>query len=182
MPSFSQKYEESQALCYSKLRYVFFKYLEFNASERPTANEVMENLTDNSDVPITSPTVSQAAALEFDDREIVEANIDPAILQVTSIPDNDGTNAWEFLSQGIMNELTKSKSEDYKSLTESVIIDFPKTFHMYQDKNILADVYESYNILSKNDLLDFSFKIFENLLDNDPIYNIQFQKKNVQVL
>ena len=93
MPSFSQKYEESQALCYSKLRYVFFKYLEFNASERPTANEVMENLTDNSDVPITSPTVSQAAALEFDDREIVEANIDPAILQVTSIPDNDGTNA-----------------------------------------------------------------------------------------
>ena len=38
MPSFSQKYEEIQALCFSKLRYVFFKYLEFNAPERVTVN------------------------------------------------------------------------------------------------------------------------------------------------
>ena len=182
MPSFSQKYEEIQASCYSKLRYVFFKYLEFNASERATVNEVMENLTEDSDVAITSLAVSQATALEFNDRKIVEANIDPEILQVTSIPDNGGSNVCAFLSLGLVNQLTKNKSEDYKSLTESVIIDFPKMFHMYQDKNILADVYESYNILSKNDLLDFSFKIFENLLDNDPIYNIQFQKKNVQVL
>ena len=94
--------------------------------------------------------MSQATALEFNDRKIVEAYIDPEILQVTSIPDKDGTNACAFLSLGIVNQLTKSKSEDYKSLTESVIIEFPKNFNIYQDKNMLADV--------KNDLLDFSFK------------------------
>ena len=57
MSSFSQKYQEIQASCYSKLRYVFFKYLEFNASERVTVNEVMENLTEDSDVVITSTGV-----------------------------------------------------------------------------------------------------------------------------
>ena len=40
---------------------------------------------------------------------------------------------------------------------------------------MLADVYEAYNILSKNDLLDFFFVFFENLVDNDPIYSTQFQ-------
>ena len=44
MPSFSQEYEEIQASCYSKLRYVFFKYLKSNASERATVNKVIENL------------------------------------------------------------------------------------------------------------------------------------------
>ena len=63
MSSFSQKYEEIQASCYSKLRYVFFKYSEFNASERATVNEVLENLTKDSDVEIKSLAVSQATAL-----------------------------------------------------------------------------------------------------------------------
>ena len=103
MSSFSQKYQEIQASCYSKLRYVIFKYLEFNASQRATVNEVMENLTEDSDVMIINLAVSQATALEFNDRKIVEANIDPEILQVTSIPDNDGTNACAFLSLGIVN-------------------------------------------------------------------------------
>ena len=53
----------------------------------------MKTLTEYSDVAITSLAVSQATALEFNDRKIVEANIDLEILQVTSIPDNDGTNA-----------------------------------------------------------------------------------------
>ena len=45
MSSFTQKYEEILASCYSKCRYVFFKYIEFNASERATVNEVIEKLT-----------------------------------------------------------------------------------------------------------------------------------------
>ena len=48
MPSFSQRYEEIQTSCYCKLRYVLFNYLEFNASERSTINEVMENLAEDS--------------------------------------------------------------------------------------------------------------------------------------
>ena len=72
----------------------------------------MENLTEDSDVTITSLTVSQATALEFNDRKIVEANIDPEILQVTSIPDNGGSNVRAFLSLGLVNQLTKNKSED----------------------------------------------------------------------
>ena len=75
---------------------MFFKYLEFNAPERATINEVMENLTEDSGVAITSLAVSQAAALEFNDRKIVEASIDPEILQVTFIPDNDGANTSRF--------------------------------------------------------------------------------------
>ena len=47
---------------------------------------------------------------------------------------------------------------------------------------MLADVHEAYNILSKNDLLDFSFEFFENLVGTDPIYSIQFQKKVIEVL
>ena len=182
MPSFSQKYEEIKTSCYSNLRYVCFKYLEFNASERAIVNEVMENLIEDSDVAITSLAVFQATALEFNDRKIVEANIDPEILRVTSIPDNDGTNAWVFLSLGIVNQLTKYKSEDYKSLAESVIIDFPKKVNIYQDKNMLADLYKAYSILSRNDLLDFSFEFFEHLVDNYPIYSIQFQKKVIEAL
>ena len=182
MPSFSQKYEEIKTSCYSNLRYVCFKYLEFNASERAIVNEVMENLIEDSDVAITSLAVFQATALEFNDRKIVEANIDPEILRVTSIPDNDGTNACVFLSLGIVNQLTKYKSEDYKSLAESVIIDFPKKVNIYQDKNMLADLYKAYSILSRNDLLDFSFEFFEHLVDNYPIYSIQFQKKVIEAL
>ena len=73
-------------------------------------------------------------ALEFNDRKIVEANIDPGILQVTSKPDNEGTNSCTFLLLDIVNQLTKNKSEDYKSLAESVIIDFSKKFNIYRDK------------------------------------------------
>ena len=40
----------------------------------------------------------------------MEANIDPEILQVTSIQDTNGTNSCAFLSLGIVNQLTKSKS------------------------------------------------------------------------
>ena len=81
-----------------------------------------------------------------------------------------------------MNQLTKNKSEDYKSLAEFIIIDFPKKFNIYRVKNMLADVYETYNILSKNQLHDFSFEFFENLVDNDPIYSIQFHKKIIEAL
>ena len=83
---------------------------------------------------------------------------------------------------GYCELLTKNKFEDHKSLAESIIIDFPKKFNIYRDKNMLADVYEAYNILSKNELFDFSFKFFENLVDNDPIYSIQFQKKIIEAL
>ena len=44
----------------------------------------------------------------------MEANIDPEILQVMSIPDNNGTNSCAFLSLGIVNQLTKSKSSRNK--------------------------------------------------------------------
>ena len=71
-----------------------------------------------------------------------------------------------------MNQLTKNKSEDYKSLAESIIINFPEKFNIYRDKNMLADVYKAYNILLKNELLDFSFKFLENLVDNYPIHSI----------
>ena len=80
----------------------------------------MENLTKDSDVPITNLAVS--TALEFNDRKIVETNIDPNILQVTSIPDNNCTKACAFLFLGIVNQLTKNSSYDYKSLKESVIV------------------------------------------------------------
>ena len=42
---------------------------------------------------------------------------------------------------------------------------------------MLADVYEAHSILSKNALLDFFFEFFKDLVDNDPIYGIQFQRK-----
>ena len=42
----------------------------------------------------------------------MEANIDPEILQVTSISGNDGANVCAFFSLGIVNQLTKNKSED----------------------------------------------------------------------
>ena len=42
---------------------------------------------------------------------------------------------------------------------------------------MLADVYDAHSILSKNALLDFFFKFFKDLVDNDPIYGIQFQRK-----
>ena len=58
MPSFSQKYEEIQASCCRKLRYAFFNYLEFNASERATINEVMENFAEDSRAFDSSATVA----------------------------------------------------------------------------------------------------------------------------
>ena len=42
---------------------------------------------------------------------------------------------------------------------------------------MLADVYEAHSILSKNALLDFFFEFFKDLVDNEPIYGIQFQRK-----
>ena len=42
---------------------------------------------------------------------------------------------------------------------------------------MLADVYDAHSILSENALLDFFFKFFKDLVDNDSIYGIQFQRK-----
>ena len=47
---------------------------------------------------------------------------------------------------------------------------------------MLADVYEAYNILSKNDLLDFSFEFFENLVDNDRYIASSSRKKIIEAL
>ena len=69
----------------------------------------MENLTKDSDIAITSLAMSQATAVEFNDRKLVEANVHPQILLVISIPDKDGINAWAFLSLGIVNRLIAGK-------------------------------------------------------------------------
>ena len=47
---------------------------------------------------------------------------------------------------------------------------------------MLADVYEAYNILSKNHLLDFSFEFFENLVDNDRYIASSSRKKIIEAL
>ena len=138
-----------------------FNYLGFNASERATVNEAMENLIKDSDVAITNLEVSQATSLELNDRKIVEANIDSGILQVMSKPDNEGTNSCPFLLLDIVNHLTKNKSEDYKSQAESAIINFQRSLTYTEIKNMLTDVYKAHNILSKNGLHDLSLTFFE---------------------
>ena len=138
-----------------------FNYLGFNASERATVNEAMENLIKDSDVAITNLEVSQATSLELNDRKIVEANIDSGILKVMSKPGNEGTNSCTFLLLDIVNRLTKNKSEDYKSLAESAIINFQRSLTYTEIKNMLTDVYEAHNILSKNGLHDLSLTFFE---------------------
>ena len=45
----------------------------------------------------------QGKALNFDEKEIVEANIDHVIFQVSFIPDNDDTNICTFLSFSVIN-------------------------------------------------------------------------------
>ena len=138
-----------------------FNYLGFNASERATVNEAMENLIKDSDVAITNLEVSQATSLELNDRKIVEANIDSGILKVMSKPGNEGTNLCPFLLLDIVNHLAKNKSEYYKSLAESAIINFQRSLTYTEIKNMLADVYEGHNILSKNGLHDLSLTFFE---------------------
>lgn len=58
LPSFSLIWR-NRNFSYSKLRYVFLKYLRFNGSKRATVNEVMYYLNGYFDIAVLNLEVSQ---------------------------------------------------------------------------------------------------------------------------
>ena len=62
---------------------MFLKYLEFDISERATANEDMQVLNKYLNVAIINLDVFRVKALKFDEEEIFEASRDRDIFQVT---------------------------------------------------------------------------------------------------
>ena len=93
------------------------------------------------------------------------------------MPETDGTNSCAYLSLGIINQLLKKNSENYKYEIEDIITNFPNKFNCYRDITKLADIYEAYDVLSKNKLLDFEFDFNEKMVDSDSLYSVEFQRK-----
>ena len=96
------------------------------------------------------------------------------------IPEDDGTNACAYLTLGTIDTLSLQQGNDvqeYKSSVTSAMIDFPKSFNKYRTRNGMVDVYEAYELLSRNHLLKHNFEFIEILVDNENVFSNEVHTK-----
>ena len=122
-------------------------------------------------------TVSQATAMEINDRNIVQGCLK---LPNSSVPLNDGTNACAFLAIGAIDNCSSLSIFDPNILTNETtltITEFPKKFNTHRNVQECVDIYEAYSILNCNNLLENTFAFTEKLADNLLLYPQAIQKQ-----
>ena len=177
LPTSSAKNMTQQACYYQRLRYIFEQNMEYDPERRCTASQILSMLQFNEEIVYEPLEVSQATALEQNDLEIV---ISGEMVTSTKIQEADGTNACAYLTLGIIDALSLQQGNDvqeYKSSVTSTIINFPKSFNKYRTANDMVDVYEAYELLSRNHLLKDNFEFIKILVDNEKVFSNDLQTK-----
>ena len=104
-------------------------------------------------------TVSQATAMEINDRNTVQGCLK---LPNSNVPLNDGTNGCAFLAIGVIDNCSSLSIFDPNILTNEItltITEFPKKFNPHRNVQECVDIYEAYSILNCNNLLEHTFKL-----------------------
>ena len=178
LPMSSAKYNMAQQACYyQRLRYIFQQNMKYDPERHCTASPILPMLQFNEEIVYEPPEVLQTTVLEENDLEIA---ISGETVTSTKIPETDGTNACTYLTLSIIDALSLQQGNDvqeYKSSVTLTIIDFPKLFNRYHTINGVVDVYEAYELLSRNHLLKHNFEFIEISVDNEKVFSNEVQTK-----
>ena len=96
-----------------------------------------------------------------------------------SRPNNDATNACSFLCLGIIDrfsseDLQTFDMERFVATVEKIILDFSREVNKVRNYNMMPDIREAYDNLSKNKLLSHVFDFTEIFVDNYEVYSFKF--------
>ena len=138
--------------------------MKHNPNERWSIQKILKVFNESIDyLPLT---VSQATAMEINDRNIVQGCLK---LPNSNVPLNDGTNGCVFLTIGAIDNCSSLSIFDPNILTNEItltIIEFPKKFNPDRNVQECVDMYEACSILNCNNLLEHTFTFTEKLVDN----------------
>ena len=123
-PMFSPSYEKEQCFHYQIIREIVVNGMKRNPNERWSIQKILKVF--NGSIDYLPLTVSQATAMEINDRNIVQGCLK---LPNSSVPLNDGTNACAFLAIGAIDNCSSLSIFDPNILTNETtltITEFPK--------------------------------------------------------
>ena len=179
-PLFSTSYEKEQCFHYQIIREIVVNGMKHNPNERWSFQKILKVFNESIDyLPLT---VSQATAMEINDRNIVQGCLK---LPNSSVPLNDGTNACAFLAISVIDNCSSLSIFDPNILTNEKILtitEFPKKFNPHRNVQECVDIYEAYSILNCNNLSENTFAFTEKLVDNLLLYSQAIQKQMYQEL
>ena len=170
VPISSENNQQQHALQYQILRQAFYSNFHYNPDKRIFTPILLDLLEKELTAEITFVHLdnSQSSAIEASDRALAQ------ILQgqnsnLTTVVNNDGTNACAFLSMAIIDRLYGKKDIDVRSIAngiENVISSFPETLNPHRDIELCYDIYKAQNRFEFHE--DFLHKksIFISILFN----------------
>ena len=120
-------------------------------------------------------SISQVTAVEAHVEKLIEENFD--FCRDNDLPNNDRTNSCSYLSLGVIDHFitgTYKKFEERKFVSDiqSITEEFPKKFNPFRNVKSMPYVYDTYNLLSNNNLLKNQFEFIECFVDNYTILRI----------
>ena len=116
-PLFSPSYEKEQCFHYQIIREIVVIGMKHNPNERWSIQKILKVFKEGVDyLPLT---VSQATAMESNDRNIVQGCLK---LQNSRVPLNDDTNACTFLAIGVINNCSSLSIFDPNILTNEITL------------------------------------------------------------
>jgi len=174
-PTFSRKYHRLQASMWIDIEIMFETCTKYNASLRPSAQDVLQQLKAGNTKGIpgkhTSLKVSQSTPIEEADEQLAEAlewSISDAVTELPVIaPANDGTNACTFLclvaAQKLFNamqteEINGNWPEVVPGIFQEMILQDLVTFNTFREKRHY-DALECIAVLKKEGVLPDSTEL-----------------------
>ena len=165
---------------YQIIREIVVNGMKHNPNERWSIGKILKAFNESSDyLPLT---VSQATAMEINDRNIVQGCLK---LPNSNVPLNDSTNGCAFLAIGVRDNCSSISMFDPNILTNEITLtttEFPKKFNPHRNVQECVDIYEAYSILHCNNLLEHTFTFTEKIVDNLLLYSQAIQKQMYQYL
>ena len=137
-PLFSPSYEKEQCFHYQIIREIVVNGMKHNPNERWSIQKLLNFFNESIDyLPLT---VSQATAMEINDRNIVQGCLK---LPNSNVPLNDGTNGCAFLAIGVIDNCSSLSIFDPNILTNEItltITKFPKKFNPHRNIQECVDI------------------------------------------
>ena len=188
-PSSSTKYHRLQASLWVSIEKMFEMCTNYDASLRPSAQEVLSQLkattTKGNPGKYTSLKVSQSTPMEEADERLAEAlerSKSNAVNDLAGIaPANDGTNACTFLclvaAQKIINATQEEEMNDnwpelVPRIFQEMILHDLESLNTFREKRHY-DALECLTVLKRKGLLPDSVELAEKIIAKDAVFSPQ---------
>lgn len=186
-PESSRKYHRLQASEWNRLEEVFHKCTNFEASLRPTAQDVILELSANNGkdfaVQQISLGVSQATPLEEFDRKVADALVKGTSKTACRVsekaPLNDGTDACTFLCLAAADKLLNADhkgelTDDWQQMVPRIFSDIIENdlavFNRFREKRPY-DGLECLTALKREALLPETAELLEKIIAKDAVFS-----------